>query len=385
MADDEPRPARPPDPGRPRAGALRPSRALLVLAVAAAVVVTLVAVTAGGDGEEAAPPRGAGATGSTTTTAPGPPAPDPGEGAARPLGTVTASDDGTTCLPGAARCVAFSVACPGLSTDAVGELDVRPAAQPRGVVVLFTGSNGGRWWADEGRGDLDYLAGLGRDGLITVQVRWKRGSWLDAAPGEEAGTAAVACRPATVIRWVHDEVYAPLGLTPAPLTCGFCVTGNSGGASQVTYPLAYYGLEAILDVVVATAGPPHAALAAGCLRRPGEEALWYDENTANGRIDDSFGFAPGTGPCARRDASYVDRWRAESIDTGGNDYYYPDTLVQFFFGTRDETGAVPHGQTYVDALRTAGSPHVATEVLEGVPHSLNADALTRVRAVLERR
>lgn len=42
------------------------------------------------------------------------------------------------------------------------------------------------------------------------------------------------------------------------------MTDNSGGSSQVSYALELYGFEGILDAVIPTSNPPHAAQEKGC-------------------------------------------------------------------------------------------------------------------------
>jgi large subunit ribosomal protein L36 len=118
-----------------------------------------------------------------------------------------------------------------------------------------------------------FLQEIRRAGLTVVQLRWAHAWWRSfEEPGTGEGTALLACRSATVIDWVHDQVYAPMGVNPRAGRCGYCLTGNSAGASQISYALSHYGSEATLDAVVPTNGPPHAGQPKGCLRQDGEEA-----------------------------------------------------------------------------------------------------------------
>ena len=124
------------------------------------------------------------------------------------------------------------------------------------------------------------------------------------------GPAHLACRSASLIQWLHDTYYLPMGVSAAPLQCGFCLTGNSGGASQIAYSLAFYGLGDIVDAVVETGGPPHAALDKACLNDPG---FGYSERL-DSVLDISYGFyRPELGPVpeARPDlgGDVEARWR----------------------------------------------------------------------------
>ncbi len=302
--------------------------------------------------------------------------------AALPLGTVSL-------LPGpdpqAAGGVtqAFSVACPGVQQPARGFMrTVRPAGKANGVILFFSGGGGTGYW---GRGDRgrEFFADLARAGKISVEVRWQD-AWLTASRGEEVGPARLACRPATIIRWAHENLYRPLALSGSGLgACGFCITGNSGGATQVSYALSHYGLDSILDAVVPSGGPPHAAMAKGCLRNPAEQKYWYADSSS-GTIDRSYGFiGRGEGPCSRHDPSFVPRWLADSVDTSGSDYVHPTTRVVFIFGERDR---IREGfpVDYIARLRAAGSPFVSVVIAQTTPHATMStpEGLAAFRAAL---
>ncbi|MGH9157756.1 MAG: hypothetical protein ACRD1K_18410, partial [Acidimicrobiales bacterium] len=290
------------------------------------------------------------------------------------LATGTLAPDTTPvafCPPGAA-CQAVRITCPGARLPARAVVAVAPArSAARGVALFFSGGNGTGFWS---RGEAGTpLTALHDGGLTTVQVAWVD-SWLMSAAGEEAGHAALACRPATVIAWAHDTLFAPLGLPEEAGRCGFCVTGNSGGASQVSYALSHYGLDVLLDAVVPTGGPPHGDLVKGCLRVAGQEAYWYSQDGAEGYggLDGAYGFGPTGGPCQSNDPAYAPRWSAHSIATGGTDYVHPDTRVHFVQGTEDRTVSPAHGGDYAARLRSAGSPRVVVEVVES-GHTLQRD------------
>jgi hypothetical protein len=236
------------------------------------------------------------------------------------------------------------------------------------MVVLFSGGAGQGWWARE-IGSVAFLRSLRLAGFVTVQLRWNTG-WSVAALGEDAGTGRLACRPASMIKWIHDQRFVPLRLPARPVGgCGFCVTGNSGGASQVSYALSFYGLDTILDGVFPTSGPPHAAQDKGCLRRPGERFYAYGSNVR--LIDEAHGFLGGAGPCERADATFLPRWLTESVDTGGQDFFHPATRVYFIHSDQDNP-SVPHAADYIARLRAAGTPILREKVIVGMPHSLQS-------------
>jgi hypothetical protein len=264
-------------------------------------------------------------------------------------------------------CQGFTISCPFPKEPIEGALDIGKAVgSPRGVVLLFSGGRGTSEWGDRQGPSAQFIDDLQGSGLTTVRVRWLS-PWLFAAAGEQVGPAKLACRPATVARWVYDNVYAAMGLSRSPGSCGFCVAGDSGGASQAAYLLSHYGMASIIDVAVLASGPPHAALAMGCLHRSEDRDLWYTAYSTP-IIDSSYGFLQGDGPCARHDASFADQWNKDSVDTGGSDYAYPSTRVVFLFGEQDRSEGPSHGEFFLARLREEGAPDLSAENVPGMGH-----------------
>jgi hypothetical protein len=227
-----------------------------------------------------------------------------------------------------------------------------------------------------------FVQGLQSQGLWVIQVRW-RTPWMLSAPGEDAGSAHMACRPATVVRWVHDNRYVPLGITSGLGECGYCITGNSGGSAQVAYPLSFYGLDSILDADIPTSGPTHTVVKKGCLRQTADQHYWYSPNESMS-VDDSFGFDQLPGSCHDHDESYASRWDAESVDTGGNDLVYPTTRVVVLVGTKDCGDAPAHGVAFYSALVAAGTPLVSFNVIADMGHYIESysNGLTELQNAL---
>ena len=301
-----------------------------------------------------------------------------------PLGNLSLTSATDSSCPSGHTCRGFKVTCPSVQRAARGFLARAPArrAQVRGLVVISTGGRGTQWFSSKGAQAANFVSDLQKDGFVVVQLRWVD-PWLVSAPGEDAGSGHLGCRPATVFKWVHDRWFVPLGLPAGPVGhCGFCVTGNSGGASQSSYALSHYGLEPLLDAVVPTGGPPHAAQAKGCLRNAGQEAYWYASGSA-ATIDSSYGFQGTSGPCALHDASFVPRWDAESVDTGGSDYVHEQTRVHIILGGADASSAPDHARDYAARLKAAGSPYVTLQVIPGMGHSIvNSAGLAALRSAL---
>jgi len=301
-----------------------------------------------------------------------------------PLGSLNFNGTPANCPAGGYTCSSFTVSCPEVTLAEQGSLAIAPGqGTPKGLVMFFTGGRGNTWWTDSGKA-IDpegFLGELRAKGYTTVQVKWN--DWLSAkknAPGTP-GPARLGCRPATIVNYVHDTYYQPLGVTPEGVgQCGFCITGNSGGSSQVAYTISYYGLEDILDAVIPTEGPPHSVLEKACLRTPGEEAYWYD--SLRNYIDQGFGYFGKQGPCVNYDESFRARWNETSVSTGGSDYFHPNTRVHFIYST---DGMRANGGDYVNRLFSEGSPYVIREdAAAGTPHNImeSPDGRTKLMAAI---
>jgi hypothetical protein len=187
------------------------------------------------------------------------------------------------------------------------------------------------------------LRELREAGFRTVEVQWQEGWTIGSSENE--GQARLACRPATVMRYVYDELHA------ADPALGFCATGNSGGAAQIAYALSQYGLGDIVSLAVPTGGPPMTRIDLGCIRdHPANQPLWFVEaNLA--RIDEGYGYPAGVpGPCAAGAESFRGRFEEASIGVGPWQYLFPRTLVWFLFGESDDSVAVPQGLLFYERL-----------------------------------
>ncbi|HVL02895.1 MAG TPA: Calx-beta domain-containing protein, partial [Acidimicrobiales bacterium] len=294
--------------------------------------------------------------------------------AAEPLPTGTFSKGGPigNC-PAGHDCTSFTVSgCTNVSKPQDGVMAHAKAIGPsRGMVVIFSGGGGTIFWSTDNVPADTMIEDVRRAGLDVVQVRWTR-AWTLAEPGEiEAGAAHVACRPATAVKWIHDNLYAGLDVpTHGVGECGFCVTGTSGGSSQAAYTASHFGMEHIVDAVIPVSGPTHAAMAKGCLRRAGEQDYWYS-GASTRNIDYTYGFTGTERPCEQNstDPLWTQRWDRESVDTQGSDYNHPQTRVHLIIGG-DDRAMQAHGGDYFNRLQAAGSPLIRMEVVPGMPHAV---------------
>jgi len=296
-------------------------------------------------------------------------------GQPRPLGTLKILSGPSPCFD--ERCFGVEVACPEVAAPAQAWLKVgAPTNLPsKGTVLATTGGPGNRLYEEESPQAKQLLAEIRAAGFQTVQLQWLEG-WLFSAPGREEGHVRLACRSATVARWVYENLHEK-----SPITA-YGAIGNSGGAAQVSYMLSHYGLEDILSVVVPSGGPPMGRLDLSCIQDdPANKALWLQSATRI--IDGGFGFPrDGSGPCSRGDVSFREKFQQASVSFGAADYFYPRTLVWFLFGEQDDTNATAMGLTYYDRLVSEGSPLVRKDVLPKVTHGIK-DSPEGARKILE--
>jgi hypothetical protein len=304
-----------------------------------------------------------------------------------PLGIVTLVPKTPSCLAGY-TCTQLKISgCSNVSQSIKSTLAQSwPSGPPRGVLLFLSGSGGTSWWNTR-RTTLagTFLADL-RDvqGFVIVQLKWAK-DWTMAASGQRTGLAHLACRPATMVKYVYDTIYAPLGITPTLGTCGYCLTGNSGGASQATYPLSHYGLDSIINATVPTSGPTHAAMARGCLLVPG-----YEYSNDPSGLDYPYGYLDpinDPGPCIRHDDSWTPNWDADSVDTQGSDYSYSTSRVEILIGGQDifpETDN--HAADYRDRLLQDPANNVTWTFVTTMEHHIqrSQSGLDALKAALLR-
>ena len=305
---------------------------------------------------------------------------------ARPLGTFVLGATTTSGCPTGFSCNSFTVATPGVLTNASGIIaDMKPPGAIKGVLMFFSGGDGTTWWQEKSVEVSAFFQSLLNAGFELVQVQWS-GGWLVSPVGVKSGQEALACRPATVIKWVHDNIYAPLGLHPNIGQCGFCITGNSAGASQITYALSTYGIDSFVNAAIPSSGPPMAGIAKGCLQQAG-----YAYNSFAAQLmDESYGFSASlTGPCVLQDSSFTNTWIANSVETGGTNYNYPTTRIHFILGGGDSIIIPNHANLYFQVLVGAKQPMLTWETVPGMGHEIMDsvdglaalfDALTRNRS-----
>jgi hypothetical protein len=280
-----------------------------------------------------------------------------------PLGTVTVLAPAYVCGTNS-LCFDIEVTCPGVLEPAQATLRVTsdPQVQSRGAILLTTGGEGLAFYGDDATEAPRIMADMHAAGFTTIELKWID-SWLEGTSPSE-GQILLAGRPATVARWVYDNLYS-IGAGTA-----FCASGNSAGAAQILYSMTHYGLESLYSLVVPTGGPPFSRIDWGCLPAtgPNPAAVYPDESAKT--VDLGYGFAKGTGPCVFQDPSFLTVFQASSEAFGAHDYTFPKTLVWLVLGDQDTTAAPAQAAILLDLLTQEGSPLVQQSVATNTGHNV---------------
>ena len=159
------------------------------------------------------------------------------------------------------------------------------------------------------------------DGLTVVQLRWNPpGIW----GGPHART--LACRYATVARWIYDNVHS------GGRSRLFAAQGTSGGSAQIAMGLGHYGTGDLFDLANLGGGPPNCPLCSSDGQNPLEPLM------------------PFGGPASR--------------DPAVN---YPATTVRFFLGDQEPTQQIIGDANAYHRLITSAKSFTT---VPGTPHNI---------------
>jgi len=256
-------------------------------------------------------------------------------------------------------------------TGWAGTLRWTDVEDPVAVVFFHTGGDGGSFFGDRWSGVLDSLRDVGAQ---VVEVAWEAPEglwgWTTRPDGEARTMRALSLRPAAVFDWVHRH----LATSARP----FALVGCSRGSDAVFAARYWHGLDAVVDYVMLSGGPPSADVYESCLARPvaergglcageidteGELAVCDEDTDCGGDLCDDWGFGTqGKGEQQRRmdhvhlgtacfDGVASDAFRASSyVHTSGDwDAPYPIDFLQTYrvpggTGADDDFGVLVPGQ-----------------------------------------
>jgi len=262
-------------------------------------------------------------------------------------------------------CHSYVVSCEGTPLTRLVISTAEAVGTPRGVALIFSGGDGDTFLGAgivEGAETVDDLQTAG---LHVLRTAWPN-TWVTLTE-PPYGMDVAGCRGATVIDYVYSEVFEPLGVPQGDGVCGFCVGGNSAGATQIGYALSHYGQDTLLDAAVMSSGPILAALAQACLNTAPEFRV---SKATRGYADYAYGYLDlASGPCVLKDRSMEETWEQDSILDGGTDFSHPTTRVEFLIGGLDTGSAPGNAAAYADKL-IAGGTDVTERLLPNAGHGI---------------
>jgi hypothetical protein len=285
-----------------------------------------------------------------------------------PLGTVENVVSLPACPSGyfqGMRCFQATVSCPGTVDLPVTFGYENPNGTPLGTI--FTHSGGG--------GTLPYNGGLGTTtdymdsylnaGYQVVQMAWLS-PWEDVGAGFAASIATAACRPATLMQYIYQNVRT---------SGAMCAQGASGGSAAIAYALAWYNASSYLDKAELISGPVFGNIEEGCVV-PKSLPVTVCPSGQFGCVGASWQDAPqyvqgaiglvrtwtGNNSCQgsrRTSRSSNDNWLAMSVVSGSPDvsFFYPKTAMAGWLCSNGQNNSAAEGQYYytnfTDSSQTA--------------------------------
>jgi hypothetical protein len=296
---------------------------------------------------------------------------------ARSLGKASASGPfppgGSHCPAGSGYpCVVVKVqGCPDVTEAATARLYIGdPTAGPPAGLGTVTFQQGGRsnalWQNALLPDNLDAMDTLRDAGFRTIQIVWDTPGWNSdvSAPGFDSTEMSIACRPATLYKYIYDTWVAG---TATPL----CSIGSSSGSESIAWSLSDYGGKNWFNAVYLSGGPYGTRMDLGCLQAPlsgGGSCESFYGYPARDLVDEGFGNpdsdGDGTTDCTEAwlsppTAEALAVWKASSLgyaSTGQcadlGEYYFPGIYVSFRHGALDSVcncttgncGNSPHHQ-----------------------------------------
>lgn len=308
---------------------------------------------------------------------------------ADPLGTVQSSSIACQGKNNGGKCYQLEISCP-LLPDYTGYVKVlEPTVPVTGTTMFVTGG---------GTTDLLELRPFGPIVVTKLKAAGYRIAeltfgapfnvnelgWETNAGG--AGVRAAACRYATVLQWVHDtfqEAGTPL-----------CAAGNSAGAEEIGQALAHYGMGNLLAFAELSSGPPYGRLDYACENTQAvttspcsgdKSSLALQPGTAAKFVDPAYPGAWCSSAFATHSKEHDAQFINDSVISPDATLSYPNTFVNFLFGSLDNTSAIRQGLLYQSAIKSkkgmaclAGVPHEMEDSMAGAQR-VAADFLLRCK------
>jgi hypothetical protein len=298
-----------------------------------------------------------------------------------PLGTATGQTIACPTVSGVkgATCYSLVLSCPGIA-DLNGYLWVNtPVTAPIGTVLLTTGANSTDLYSPGFKYGGTVVTGLLTAGYVTVQTSF--GGVFNAnqpfgwqtGPG---GIRRVACRYATLAKWVQDNI----GSAGTPM----CATGNSAGSALIGYALAHYGGTSLFTMVEPTSGPPFSRLDYSCqCNQPdvpdpcgsGQRlSQCVGLSNAQGFIDPAYSSPICSQAVQSHSVANSAQFLSDSILSPEATLSYPKTSVHFVWGALDLSSAPGMGQEWQQLIVPPGTYDCVADAGHSLPDTQDAAA-----------
>jgi hypothetical protein len=213
----------------------------------------------------------------------------------------------------------------------------------RGAVLLTTGGVGTTYYSQYGEEAINTIITLYNEGFEIYEFKWlgERG-WATNARGFGYHIAVGA----------YSEMVNHLSDNYIDNPDSVFANGNSGGAIQIAYGLAIYGLESIFDMVVLTGGPPVSDLKTGIFGDGTEPEYWPD-GLAGFELTDFMMAWDGNGDyCVNREAPEYIQAQLDTVslvtDIHPRIYNYSTHIN--FVQSNDCTNADHQAEIYFDEI-----------------------------------
>lgn len=284
------------------------------------------------------------------------------------------------------NCYQMTVSCPNVADQDVGVKVVNPTGTPLGTVLFTTGGTGQEWYDQHFIYGTQIIDGMVTANYSTVQFAWGYppvgfpgggtfGGWL-TGPG---GPRQLACRWATLAKWVHDNPQVTNSAASAP----FCATGNSAGSGVAAYAISFYGEDNMFNMLEETSGPPFSRVDNGCIctrnvtQQSGCTSITQPINECYG-IDGNMFLDPAYNPlthlCSSAestgDTTNASTFLMDSILASDAKLDYPNIDIHFVYGGQDATSGVAQGTEYWKKITAKGGAAPTVDCVQDAPHRI---------------
>lgn len=218
-------------------------------------------------------------------------------------------------------CVSAAItSCSGVDPLNFTYGQIIPSGTVKGVIVYFDG--GDDTTAVVEGPEEDMLQYYFDQNYAVVEIQWSS-AWEETSA---ANIQNAACRPATFLNYVYQNIYVPIANNVNNLNPGMCAQGYSAGSASIAYALAYYGAGGYLDAVELISGPVLSDLKQGCEQNPQPVTV-----CPAGQYGCQLGTdQPWTLPPSYvgKDVHYINSWTgSNTCTTGSNPSWLAESIV----------------------------------------------------------